>query len=1008
MISGILLSSILFSYYCSHSPAEIKYGVGEWDAAKYGNHRAVVKVKQKADPVRIHLPWRRRDFHPENKNIQIIDKTTGQELTNVYPIRINREFADIVFQPQSGPGIYFIYYMPYTTSGNKHYPTIIYNKPRFQADKDWIKYHQLNNNSQKEANWHKFPEAILEEIQAINKFNSFYPMEIIATRAETKAIIKNNKTKSFLLFPEDRAYPIRMNQDLPLRWIKKGITNHFEGTAQKGEYYTFQVGIFAVKQEIQNISIKYHNLNHKNGRDSISSQSFTCFNLQGTDCRGNTFRKKLPVKKGRIQSLWFGVQIPLNTPPGPYTTTIEIAPQGIKSQKITLNLHISTKTLPDAGDSDPWRHSRLRWLNSRMAIDNKIVPPYKPLQYADNTIRCLGREVTLDTTGFPRSIRSFFSAEMTSIEKSINGKELLSSPVKLLIEHPSQGIIPWQNSQVEIKELSDGIIRWDSESKSKFMQLKCKAQMEFEGYMDFQITLTAKRDTKLKDIRLEIPLAASMAKYMMGMGRKGGYRPSQYSWQWDPKNNQDSVWIGDVNGGLQCSFRDRNYVRPLNTNYYQSKPLNMPPSWYNKGRGGCYLHEQGNNTFLIRSFSGSRSIKTGDKLYFYFSLLITPFKPLDTKSHWQNRFYHRFNPLSEIQQMGANIVNVHHATDINPFINYPFFRPKEMKTYIDQAHKMGMKVKIYYTVRELTNRSPELFALKSLGSEIFSPGPGGGPSWLQEHLDNNYIKGWLVPHLKDAAIINSGVSRWHNYYLEGLNWLTKNIGIDGLYIDDVAFDRTVMKRVRKILDRNQKGALIDLHSANQFNHRDGFANSANLYMEHFPFINRLWFGEYFDYNLPPDFWLIEVSGIPFGLMGEMLQDGGNPWRGMLYSMTARLPWAGDPRPIWKVWDNFGIEDSQMIGYWVPTCPVKTSHKKILATVYIKPDKILVAIASWAKNQVNCRLNIDWKQLDLNAAQAVIEAPEIKDFQEKWEFQINDKIPVEPGKGWLLIIQNINN
>lgn len=133
--------------------------------------------------------------------------------------------------------------------------------------------------------------------------------------------------------------------------------------------------------------------------------------------------------------------------------------------------------------------------------------------------------------------------------------------------------------------------------------------------------------------------------------------------------------------------------------------------------------------------------------------------------------------------------------------------------------------------------------------------------------------------MKNAAVINSGVSCWHNYYIEGLNWLVEHVGINGLYIDDVAFVRITMKRVRKILDRGQPEALIDLHSANQFNVCDGFANSANLYLEHFPYINRLWFGEFFDYNASPDFWMVEMAGIPFGVMGEMLQDGGNPWRG---------------------------------------------------------------------------------------------------------------------------------
>jgi hypothetical protein len=383
---------------------------------------------------------------------------------------------------------------------------------------------------------------------------------------------------------------------------------------------------------------------------------------------------------------------------------------------------------------------------------------------------------------------------------------------------------------------------------------------------------------------------------------------------------------------------------------------------------------------------------------------LTPFKPLDTKSHFRTRYYHAYKPIEEVVKTGANTINIHHANEINPYINYPFLRSKEMKDYIDDAHRRGLKVKIYYTIRELSNRAVEIFALRSLGDEIFSRGPGGGFSWLQEHLSQDYIAAWFVPQLKDAAIINSGMSRWHNYYLEGLDWLAKNVGIDGLYIDDVAYDRTTMKRVRKILDRNRPAALIDLHSANQFNMRDGYASSANLYLEHLPYINRLWFGEYFDYNSPPDYWLIEISGIPFGIMGEMLQDGGNPWRGMIFGMTNRLPWSGkNPAHLWKVWDEFGIDDSQMLGYWSPNCPVRTDNKDVLATAYVKKGSALVSVASWAKDLVNCKLEVDWKGLCLDPEKARLYAPAIQDFQEETAFKPTDKIPIEPGKGWLLIL-----
>jgi hypothetical protein len=430
----------------------------------------------------------------------------------------------------------------------------------------------------------------------------------------------------------------------------------------------------------------------------------------------------------------------------------------------------------------------------------------------------------------------------------------------------------------------------------------------------------------------------------------------------------------------------------------------MPPSWFNDGKGGIRMREEGGSV-RVECYSGRRTLRPGQDLHFDFNLLLTPFKPLDTQFQWSTRFFHSFRPVDEVIRAGSNIINVHHANDANPYINYPFIHQAELKSYVDEAHRKGLRVKIYYTIRELSNRAPELFALRSLGTEIFSDGPGGGFSWLQEHLGSHYIAAWFVPQWRDAAIINSGMSRWHNYYIEGLDWLVRKMQIDGLYIDDVAYDRTTMKRVRKVLDRGRPAAVIDLHSANQYNVRDGFTNSANLYLEHFPYINRLWFGEYFDPDSPPDFWLVEMSGIPFGLMGEMLQGGGNRWRGALYGMTSRMPYGGnDPSPVWKVWDEFRIQDSDMIGYWSPRCPVATDNKDVLATAFVQQaKKTLVAVASWAAEDVSVRLSIDWKALGIDPAVARIDAPEVKDFQGAARFNPEDPIPVPKGKGWMLVI-----
>jgi hypothetical protein len=984
----------------SYFPGPSYYGTGTWNADSLGNHRAVIKVINKTDAVVAHIPWRRRDRNPERKAIEVFDASSGKRILNVACVDINREFGDIVFQPMTVPGNYYVYYLLYRSKGT-NYPRGYYLPAEQTADPAWLRVHKLDDQENAENVLRSFPDAELVQFQSIDEFNSFYPMEVIATKSEVEHLLKMNRRADYLVFPEDRKDAIKMTSDLPAKWIMDGPRAAFGGFVHKGEFYAFQFGLYAARTRIEGVKTSISDLRRSDG-GSIPASSLMSFNTEGIDWQGREFEKTVTVEKRTVQPLWMGIQIPTDAASGSYQGVITITPRGLKPTKVKIRLDVSDMVLTDAGDNDPYRLTRLRWLNSQLAADDSIIPPFVPMTVHDNAITCLGRSLSVSPSGFPQSIISYFSPENTSL---VTGeRELLAAPVRMIIENSKGKAEQWKSNGYEITKRAQGAVAWTSNCSAGPIEMSINAQMEFDGYVDFRVTLTAKENTTVRDIRLEIPLRKDVAKYSMGMGLKGGYRPDSISWTWDTKLNQDAFWIGDVNAGLECSFRDENYVRPLNTNFYQSKPLNMPPSWYNDGKGGFQYDSNDSLSIVLKSFSGPRKIKAGEKLHFYWSLFLTPFKLIDTDAQWATRYYHKYQNVKEIAALDANTINVHHATEINPYLNYPFLRPKAMKAYVDSAHALGMKVKIYYTVRELSDHAPELSALKSLGDEVLSYGPGGGYSWLQEHLDSNYIAAWFVPELKDAAMINSGVSRWHNYYVEGLNWLARNVGIDGIYIDDVAFDRTTMKRVRKVLDRNRPGALIDLHSANQFNPRDGNVNSTLLYMEHLPYIDRLWFGEYFDYDSRPDYWLTEISGIPFGLMGEMLEKGGNPWRGMIYGMTNRLPWSGDPTPLWKLWDKFGMQSTRMIGYWSTNCPVRTDNLQILSTAYVKPGAALISVASWAQDTVLCSVSVDWKSLGLDSTKVTIKAPAVKNFQDERTFRVGEKIPVPPGKGWLLEVK----
>lgn len=968
-----------------------------WNPDSLGNHRVVVQVGGNEKIVKVIIPWRRRDADPQDKRIIIEDAKSKQKVLNVKSGNLNRESGEIYFEPISGRGTYYVYYMPFKNEGRSNYPKGVYLKPENTASAGWLELASKNKN---------IPVAKVKEFQSVDAFNSFFPMEVIATKSETDHLIAQNKNQPFMIFPENRLHSIRMNHDLPQRWIEKGIETSFTDTVMKGENFAYQLGVYALKN-IKNVKIRFSDLKGDNGKN-ISAKNMSCLNTEGTDYEGNAIHPVVNIEKGKVQALWCMIDVAQNAEAGKYKGTATVYSENdTKGKAVNIVLVVKNAIAKNQGVNDPVNMTRLNWLNSTMAQENTVIAPYIPLKVTGDTINLLGRKVELNKNGFPDQIQTFFTPEMTGYQSAPNNVLIEGIHFHFTKQNDKKDI-ELKTTGVKFTLREPGTVKWQSINMSDDLEMDVSASMEFDGFIAYTVKVTALSDIDLSNITMHIPFSKTGSKYMMGLGQKGGLREEGFKWKWDVAHkNQDGAWIGNVNAGLQYSLRDQNYVRPLNTNFYLNKPLLLPSSWGNGANGGIDIGEKG-KSILADNYSGARSMKKGDVLFYNFTLLITPFHPINTDFQWANRFYHKYENLDTIKAIGATIINIHHATPINPWINYPFIEWKKMKGYIDSAHNLGLKVKIYNTVRELSDHAYETFAMRSLGHEIYSTGKGGGFSWLQEHLGDDYIPAWFVPEIKDAAIINSGMSRWHNYYVEGMNWLTQNVGIDGIYLDDVAFDRITMKRIKRVLTKDGHPGIIDLHSANQYNKSDGFNNSANLYMEHFPYLNRLWFGEYFDYEKnKPDFFLTEVSGIPFGLMGEMLQGGGNPWRGMIYGMTNRMPWSdnADPRPIWKVWDNFGMKGSKMIGYWSDNCPVKTDNDKVLATVYEKNGSSLISIASWADTDVEVQLNIDWKKLGIDPSKATIIAPAVDNFQPARTFSLSEKIPVAHGKGWILIVKD---
>jgi hypothetical protein len=611
---------------------------------------------------------------------------------------------------------------------------------------------------------------------------------------------------------------------------------------------------------------------------------------------------------------------------------------------------------------------------------------------------------------------------------------LLDTPQPLLVDPFLFVVVREDGSELRLNpgalsfaHETESSVAWSVTNTSPEIELTCSGRMEFDGFIDFRLTLHARKMLRVKDIRLEIPMRKEKARYVMGLNHEGGLRPAVLKWMWGTTKNQDMFWIGDVNGGLRLKWKAENYIRPLINIYYAYGPLRLPPSWGNGGKGGVNVTEAAGEV-LVSAFSGSRELKPGQALHYDFEMLLTPMKVIDPVLRWGDRYFHgggtaARKKIAMADSVGANIINIHHAEDIYPFINYPYLDENvtSLRSLVDDAHAHNKRLKLYYTTRELTKNLPEFWTLFSLGGEAIYPGPGdscktiinpnGPDEWLKKNLKRDYIPAWLNPIVEgpfkgalDLAMITTPDSRLNNFYIGGLDWMLAHLGIDGIYVDDSALDRVTVRRARTLIDHYRPNGRIDFHSWNHFNNLAGYTNCLNLYMDLLPYIDLVWIGEGRDYNRLPDHWLVEVAGIPYGVTGQMLNEGGNPWRGMVYGITNRPGWAGNPAEIWKFWDAYDIMSMRMVGYWDGDSPLKSDNELVKASLYAGKDRSIIAVAGWGDKDQTCTLKLDWRALGYDSSKCTLAIPSIRDYQEARTLGSLDQLTIPAGKGYMIVIQ----
>ncbi|KAH8074918.1 hypothetical protein JL720_10667 [Aureococcus anophagefferens] len=824
------------------------------------------------------------------------------------------------------------------------------------------------------------PTASSPTYEARTAFDAFDDMERTASRGEVAALVAAH-SDPFLLFPEPRSRPIRMVfhpadaadplPDLPASWATAGPGDTLDaGAFKRGEYGVFQIGVFASLKNATNVTYAARGFPY----------AVNCFNVEGVDDAGRPFARTYAVPHLQVGALWFGMQVPADAPFGAGGGAVDVLVAGDVVGSVEVSFRVNG-TAPDGGDGDLRTLSRSRWLDSRVGQTNTTAERHTPVvvDKERRTLETWAARVVLGADGLPTAIAR-------------KGKNMLAGAVSLLDATACEPLA-WTT-------LTDDLVAWTAACAEQTVA----ASLDADGTLLFDVRVESAR---ADDVALTVPLNATLAKYSMGLGgsRRDAARHGVALARAGPVDATPSgyanylVWLGNVDLGLRV------------------KLLGQEDSWLGALHsielhalyGGVNVSEAAPGVVDVVAFA-ARPRGTG---LVRFELAISPTNALDTAAHFGDLGRHyqwsAFAPpnATELFDAGVRVLNVHQGVDVvNPYINYPF-EPESvapLSTIADAMHARGGRVKLYYTTRELSDHAEIIWLLKALGDGA-RRGRGvagfrntaekvGGASWLQEHLHSGYRStppaNLTSTELLDAAVCDSQTrdphQRWSNFYVEGLRWLVEEKPASTASTSTASRTTASRSSARKLMDDAKPGCLVDLHSGNNLDLRcvasrgtptsrgaqvresPGFAVHAPV-----PYMDSLMLGEGYapGYDRPagvpgggPDWWLVEVSGIPFGLMNDMLGRRRRSWRGFVFGSVTRLPYSSlaSNQQVWKVWDDYELETAEMIGFWDDAGPAVSPAAgcggggALAATAYVHAGNVtLVAVASWANATLTCDL-----------------------------------------------------
>ena len=804
-----------------------------------GDIRAVLSLTPSdisGNAATVQVFWRRRDPNPQNKSLIVTD-ASGAALT-VTAAAIASDCGVVTFSRAGlSPGTYYLYYLPFNQGSGGAWLTFNWQGcSDTSADESniCVQGRRLAGGDMCAAA--TAAAAPVVRLETRNAFNSFTDMELLATAGEAGA------TAAALaalpapapwvgVFPETRDRPVRVFDPLltpgrpiiPSRWALGGggpqptATPSLTVTGAPGEWVAVQLGLWAYAGPVANVSYSATPFG------ALPASAFTVINLEGSDVYGIPFvNPAYALGAGAVGSLWCGLLLPPSAAPGDYAGTVTLTSPGRPGIAVRLTFTVlpGVAPVPFGGAGNLTAFTRLPWLNSQRGLEDTVPQPFVAMNAGPGgggaafSVASLNKVIEVGPNGLPMAITSTYKRVRKGVPSPVQ-HSVLQAPVEFTLLDaagaPPTGP-PAITSPAALYSTSNSSLKWGAQWALAFASgaravLSGNFSFDFTSYLNAAITITnpsATAPLALGDVQLTVAMPPSMAAYIVGMDN-GGAQGREYvdrQWRWTPTTGANKLWWGRPEAGLLLNLKGEGieWDSPMFGADYPVVPF-LPPTWAGVAQAsGAYGVNVTSGTAV--AFSGPRTLAPGESVRFLFDLALTPSKPQDWTRHWATRtrqlgYDVPYASPQAVAAMGVTVVTLHQGTPgivngslINPWINYPFGSDVTplLTNFTAQANALGVAVKFYYTIRELSARAAEMFALFAMQGEILvdqnpytivQPGYGhqwdnhGGAAYLHQHYGSHYGACWQQAESNgevDPSMCSRGVSRLFNFYVEGLYW----------------------------------------------------------------------------------------------------------------------------------------------------------------------------------------------------------------------------------------------